>query len=87
MTASWGAAAFFFLLFFTFFFTFFVFFVVALVAVLLIAVAWMGRPSAKSLVWSPKWLFASLPRPVAVMAYMSVVRRSVIQRSAPPMSW
>ena len=64
MTASWGAAAFFFLLFFTFFFTFFVFFGVALAADVVI-VAWMGRPSAKSLVWSPKWLFANLPRPVA----------------------
>ena len=45
MTASWGAAAFFFLLFFTFFFTFFVFFGVALAADLVVIVAWMGRPS------------------------------------------
>mmetsp|Transcript_13296 Transcript_13296/g.49728 ORF Transcript_13296/g.49728 Transcript_13296/m.49728 type:complete len:306 (-) Transcript_13296:1032-1949(-) len=47
----------------------------------------MGNPSAKSRVWSPKWLFASRPSPVAVNALASVVSRSVIHRSAPPMSW
>ena len=74
--------------FFTFFVTVFVLlFFTAAVGEDRTAVAWMGNPSAKSRVWSPKWLFASRPSPVAVNALASVVSRSVIHRSAPPMSW
>merc|ERR1719454_781391 len=86
IAVSFAAALFLLFFFFTFFVTvfFFDFFGAAADRT---AVACTGRPSANRRVWSPSWELARRPRPVAVIADASVVRRSVIHRSAPPMSW